>query len=65
MLFQVNQWQKYQFSIFFVRGDAIDLDSLVGNIVSECEKTEETLMNTWFKDQYANGIDSVAAMFFI
>ena len=33
-------------SIF--RGDAIDLDSFCGNIISECEKTEEVLMNTWF-----------------
>lgn len=30
------------------RGDAIDLDSFCGNIISECEKTEEILMNTWF-----------------
>ena len=30
-------------------GEAIDLDSFCGNIISECEKTEETLMNTWFK----------------
>ena len=29
-------------------GDAIDLDSFCGNIISECEKTEETLMNGWF-----------------
>ena len=30
------------------RGDAIDLDSFCGNIISECEKTEEVLMNSWF-----------------
>lgn len=30
-------------------GEAIDLDSFCGNIISECEKTEEVLMNTWFK----------------
>ena len=29
-------------------GDAIDLDSFCGNIISECEKTEEVLMNGWF-----------------
>ena len=36
-------FKSYQF-----RGDAIDLDSFCGNIISECEKTEETLMNSWF-----------------
>ena len=30
------------------RGEAIDLDSFCGNIISECEKTEEVLMNSWF-----------------
>lgn len=24
------------------------MESFCGNIISECEKTEETLMNTWF-----------------
>ena len=31
-----------------LRGEAIDLDSFCGNIISECEKTEEVLMNSWF-----------------
>ena len=31
-------------------GEAIDLDSFCGNIISECEKTEEMLMNSWFKE---------------
>ena len=30
------------------RGEAIDLDSFCGNIISECEKTEEHLLHTWF-----------------
>jgi dynein heavy chain len=34
--------------MFICRGDAIDLDSFCGNIISECEKTEEILMNSWF-----------------
>ena len=29
-------------------GDAIDLDSFCGNLISECEKSEEHLLNTWF-----------------
>ena len=37
-------------SIPSISGEAIDLDSFCGNIISECEKTEETLMNTWFKE---------------
>ena len=36
--------------MFNFRGDAIDLDSFCGNIISECEKTEEVLMNTWFPE---------------
>ena len=35
--------------VFNQSGDTIDLDSFCGNIISECEKTEESLMNTWFK----------------
>ena len=31
-------------------GEAIDLDSFCGNFISECEKTEETLMNTWLTE---------------
>ena len=34
--------------MFLFRGEAIDLDSFCGNIISECEKTEEVLMNSWF-----------------
>ena len=30
------------------RGDAIDLETFTGNIISECEKTEETLMTSWY-----------------
>jgi hypothetical protein len=30
------------------RGDAIDLETFSGNIISECEKTEETLMTSWY-----------------
>ena len=29
-------------------GDAIDLDSFCGNLIGECEKSEEHLLNTWF-----------------
>ena len=36
-----NEWINF-------RGEAIDLDSFCGNIISECEKTEEVLMNSWF-----------------
>ncbi len=31
----------------FSSGEAIDLDTFCGNFISECEKTEETLMNSW------------------
>ena len=34
-------------------GEAIDLDSFCGNIISECEKTEEVLLNNWFKEMTA------------
>ena len=30
------------------RGDAIDLETFTGNIISECEKMEETLMTSWY-----------------
>ena len=38
----------YLYHIIIFRGEAIDLDSFCGNIISECEKTEEVLMNSWF-----------------
>lgn len=39
---------------FLISGEAIDLDSFCGNFISECEKTEETLMNTWLNDIVGN-----------
>ncbi len=45
-------------------GEAIDLDSFCGNFISECEKTEETLMNTWLNDIVAifNGLEPSASL---
>ena len=33
-----------------ISGEAIDLDSFCGGVISESEKTEEIIMNTWFKE---------------
>lgn len=45
-------------------GEAIDLDSFCGNFISECEKTEETLMNTWLNEILAifNSLEPTASL---